>query len=199
VRHGSWIIMLGALLGVASGGIVFALDGNLLWALGAATLVLLGTAVIANRPAILDRPTPSEPIEAPPAPIVETQTPLSRSAYLAGVALAYLTVGSLMLVWTGVWWYYLEKHPPSRLVTWYMCYGLIGTGVVLVVLAPLVGPIGRMARKAELPPVEAMPPRVGPEAGSLTSWRPSSGERPALVGNSLDDEKSSPNTRSSPR
>jgi hypothetical protein len=85
---------------------------------------------------------------------------MSRPGSLAAVALAYLTLGSLILIWVGVWWWYLQEYPPATLLTWYMCYGLLGTGLVLVVLAPLLGSIGRLARKAELPPPEVTPPPI---------------------------------------
>src|SRR5262245_42281382 len=82
VRHGSPIIMLG----VVAGGIAFLLDGNVLVALGAAVLVLLITAIIANRRAIEDQPAPREVVAAAPAQAVDAHTPLSRPTALAAVA-----------------------------------------------------------------------------------------------------------------
>jgi hypothetical protein len=58
-------------------------------------------------------------------------------------------------VWTGVWYWYLRTNPEGVLPrTWYFCYGLMASGVVLLVIGLAVGQIGRQARHAELPPPE---------------------------------------------
>jgi hypothetical protein len=78
---------------------------------------------------------------------------MSQPSSAARTSLAYITLGALLLVWTGVWYWYLRAHPDDVLPrTWYICYGLIATGAVLLVIGLAVGEIGRSARHAELPP-----------------------------------------------
>ena len=78
-----------------------------------------------------------------------------KASPAARTALLYITVGALMLVWTGIWYWWLTRHAdavPER--TWYWCYGLLLTGLVLLVIGLALGRIGRAARHAELPPPE---------------------------------------------
>jgi hypothetical protein len=72
----------------------------------------------------------------------------------ARTALAYITVGSLTLVWSGIWYSYMTKYPPERDFTWFWCYGFLLTGLALFVIGLAIGQIGRSARHAELPPPE---------------------------------------------
>ena len=81
---------------------------------------------------------------------------MSRPSSAAKTSLAYITIGSLVLVWTAVWYWYLHTNPEGVLMrTWYICYGLLATGAVLLAIGLAVGQIGRRARHAELPPPEA--------------------------------------------
>jgi hypothetical protein len=60
------------------------------------------------------------------------------------------------LVWTAIWYFYLRANPENvPLRTWYIIYGLLCTGGVLLVIGLAAGEIGRQARHAELPPPEA--------------------------------------------
>jgi hypothetical protein len=67
----------------------------------------------------------------------------------ARTALTYITVGCLMLVWTGVWYMYLVNHPPQTSEVHYWVAGLALTGLILVILGLAVGQIGRSAKHAE--------------------------------------------------
>ncbi len=61
-------------------------------------------------------------------------------------------------MWGGVWYAYMsEGHPPAWDYVWYACYGVLGSGLVLLLIGLLAGRIGRAARTSELPPPEAMP------------------------------------------
>jgi hypothetical protein len=75
--------------------------------------------------------------------------PSARSAVL------YLTVGALTDVWASVWWRYLRVHEDQSSPKWYVCTGLLVTGLVLVVIGLLIGRIGREARHADAPPAPA--------------------------------------------
>jgi hypothetical protein len=52
-------------------------------------------------------------------------------------------------VWSGVWYLYLGNHPPARGILWYYCYGLLLTGLVLLVIGLAAGRIARSPRRAE--------------------------------------------------
>jgi hypothetical protein len=80
---------------------------------------------------------------------------MSQPSSAAKTSLAYITLGALTVVWTCIWYFYLRANPegvPMR--TWYICYGLMASGVVLLAIGLAVGQIGRQARHAELPPPE---------------------------------------------
>jgi hypothetical protein len=80
---------------------------------------------------------------------------MSQPSSAAKMSLAYITLGALLIVWTGIWYFYLRANPDGVLLrTWYICYGLLCTGAVLLAIGLAVGQIGRHARHAELPPPE---------------------------------------------
>jgi hypothetical protein len=80
---------------------------------------------------------------------------MSQPSQAARTSLAYITIGSLVMVWTAIWYWYLRANPEGVLLrTWYICTGLFISGVVLLVIGLAVGQIGRSARHAELPPPE---------------------------------------------
>jgi hypothetical protein len=74
----------------------------------------------------------------------------------ARAALTYITVGALLDVWAGVWfWYMRDTQPADRGASWYLCTGLLLSGAVLMGIGFFVGRIGRQARSADAPPVPA--------------------------------------------
>jgi hypothetical protein len=82
---------------------------------------------------------------------------LSKPSSAARTALVYITLGSLIIVWTGISYLYLFRYPPEREYIWYWCHGFMLTGIVLLVIGLALGRIGRAARHAELPPQEVTP------------------------------------------
>ena len=75
---------------------------------------------------------------------------LTRPEFGPRTALIYVTVGTLIDVWTIVWYF---THEESRsTVTHFWVIGLVLTGLTFVVLGLLLGRIGQAARQAELPP-----------------------------------------------
>ena len=80
---------------------------------------------------------------------------LTKPAFGPQTALVYITVGALALAWTIVWYFTLATDPLPP-VTRFLLVGLIATGVIFITLGFLLGPIGRAARQAELPPAEAI-------------------------------------------
>jgi len=65
------------------------------------------------------------------------------------VSLAYITIGSLIVVWTGVWFWYLWENPPETGTVYYYSVGTLVTGLVLLVIGFGVGAIARGSRRAD--------------------------------------------------
>jgi hypothetical protein len=83
---------------------------------------------------------------------------LTRPAFGPAVALAYVTGGTLLCVWTLVW-YFTRNHELSR-AQWFWVSGFFLTGSTFVILGLVLGPLGRAARQAELPPQEVTRPEA---------------------------------------
>lgn len=79
---------------------------------------------------------------------------LSQPAFGPRTALAYVTGGSLIAVWTLVWFFTREHEMTKN--SWFWVSGFFLTGLTLISLGLLLGPLGRKARQAELPPPEAI-------------------------------------------
>jgi len=83
---------------------------------------------------------------------------LSHPAFGPRTAIIYVTVGLLTDVWTGVWFFAFGR-PAGQSVDNTTCFWLAGfflTGISLIGIGLFLGPLGRAARAAELPPVGAM-------------------------------------------
>lgn len=78
---------------------------------------------------------------------------LTQPAFGPKAALAYVTSGMLIDVWTLVW-YFTRDYELNRTQQFWVV-GLVLTGLTFILLGLLLGPLGRQARRAELPPVEA--------------------------------------------
>jgi hypothetical protein len=79
---------------------------------------------------------------------------LSNPAFGPRTALAYVTGGTLLCVWTLVW-YFTREYELAR-SQWFWVAGLFLSGATFVFLGLILGPLGRAARQAELPPIEAL-------------------------------------------
>jgi hypothetical protein len=81
---------------------------------------------------------------------------LTKESSAAWAALAYITVGALMVVWTVVYFaFQWNHHGADGHASYYWCAGFLATGVTLFVIGLALGRIGRAARAAELPPHDA--------------------------------------------
>ena len=80
---------------------------------------------------------------------------LTQPAFGPKVALAYVTAGMLIDVWSLVW-YFTRDYDLSRTQQFWLI-GLVLTGLTFIILGLLLGPLGRQARRAELPPPEETP------------------------------------------
>jgi hypothetical protein len=79
---------------------------------------------------------------------------MSKPSPAARISLIYITLGALMLVWSGIWFVYLKNSESVRAFTWYFCAGFMLTGLTFLIIGMALGRIGRAARHAELPPPE---------------------------------------------
>jgi RsiW-degrading membrane proteinase PrsW (M82 family) len=79
---------------------------------------------------------------------------LSHPSFGPRTALTYVTVGSLIDVWTLVWYFTRESQLTPTGQFWVI--GLVFTGLTFITLGLLLGPLARWARQSELPPAEAM-------------------------------------------
>ncbi|QJW99678.1 hypothetical protein [Frigoriglobus tundricola] len=79
---------------------------------------------------------------------------LSSPAFGPRTALAYVTGGTLLCVWTLVW-YCTRDFEMSR-TQWFWVAGFFLSGVTFLFLGLTLGPLGRAARQAEMPPPEAV-------------------------------------------
>lgn len=68
----------------------------------------------------------------------------------AGIAVRYITIGALMMVWTCVWFYAMHYYStPFGSWPYFVCTGFFLSGLALTVIGLLVGRIGVEARKAD--------------------------------------------------
>lgn len=74
---------------------------------------------------------------------------LTKSSAAPGTALFYITVGSLMTIWSAVW--YFAFAPESRVAIG-LCAGLFFSGIAFLVIGFGIGRIARAAKRAELTP-----------------------------------------------
>jgi hypothetical protein len=114
---------------------------------------------------------------------------LQKSSFGAPVAIGYITLGALIDVWSGIWYFYLRNNPPQDNTAFYFCAGFFLTGLVLIVIGLALGPIGRVARQAEhrpellpdetkltVPPMTPIPPvPVGTGSGGSALELPTQG------------------------
>jgi hypothetical protein len=84
---------------------------------------------------------------------------LSKPAFGPRTAIIYITIGSLIDVWTAVWYMTYARDNEGNISrnTWFWLAGLFLTGLTFIIIGFFLGRIGRAARKAELPPTEAQP------------------------------------------
>lgn len=116
---------------------------------------------------------------------------LTKPSFGPRVALIYVTIGALLCVWTLVW-YFTREYELAR-SQWFWVAGIFLSGITFVVLGLILGPLGRAAREAELPPSEttkseatiqqaaASNPGNGANAAAAAMPPPPPGTNPAAV------------------
>lgn len=97
-----------------------------------------------------------------------------KQATSATTSIIYITIGALLDVWTGVYYFYCRSHGTSDDI-YYWIYGGFATGLVLMLIGAAVGRIGRSAMSAEVsspPPQMMAPTAVAPTAIAPTTTAP---------------------------
>src|SRR5688572_4453764 len=79
----------------------------------------------------------------------------TKQAASAKTSLVYLTVGALTIVWTIIWYIYLNNNG-AQPNTYLWAHGFLATGIVLVIIGLGVGQIGKSAMAAETAPAPAV-------------------------------------------
>lgn len=88
----------------------------------------------------------------------------SRGAHYA---LWYITVGVVLVIWCGVWFYWMRANGiPTGDWKYYVCTGLLLSGVAVVIIGLLVGNIGRHAQQADVPIGQVTGASVAPLSGT---------------------------------
>jgi hypothetical protein len=77
---------------------------------------------------------------------------MSFPSWTSPTALAYITLGALLTVWSVVGGLYAYWYPFENRAIYYLGAGILGTGFVLLTIGWSLGWISRSARQAELPP-----------------------------------------------
>jgi hypothetical protein len=118
---------------------------------------------------------------------------LTSPSSAVSTSLIYITLGTLIDIWTVV---SLLYYPPESDWNKFLVVGFLVSGLALLVIGLFLGPIGRAARHAELPPTEvtnavaqaeqiaaANPPVVMPVASVVPELSPPASEPVARVEN----------------
>ena len=80
-----------------------------------------------------------------------------QSLTAARTALIYVTVGALIVIWTGIWYCYLYNNPPPEASTvYYWCTGFFITGLALVFIGIGLGRINQPVPQPIAPPQEVV-------------------------------------------
>ena len=95
---------------------------------------------------------------------------LSKPSSAAPTSLVYITIGALLTAWSAIWFFYNQSNPGKGFVG-YMITGLLLTGIILLIIGFMIGPLSRAARQAELPPTEVTQPVVQAEQDAAATHR----------------------------
>jgi len=84
----------------------------------------------------------------------------TKGSAAARMAVMYITIGILTVVWTCVWMLWMSRGSGWDGM-WYVAYGCLFTGVALTVIGFIMGHVGRAARQADMPPTVSATPAPG--------------------------------------
>ncbi len=76
---------------------------------------------------------------------------MSKTSSAARLSIIYITIGTLVMVWSSIYFIWLRNHnDPSLESRFYWCYGFLLSGLTVTVIGALLGPIGMAVRPAEV-------------------------------------------------
>jgi hypothetical protein len=78
-----------------------------------------------------------------------------KPSSVAPAALAFITIGGLVSVWSGVWFVYERNHENANGVVNYLCAGLLLTGLGALVVGLVLGRIALRAHSVVIAQDEA--------------------------------------------
>ena len=110
---------------------------------------------------------------------------LTQPSFGPKLAIGFITGGALIDVWTLVWRFTIageELSPTQRF--WFM--GLLFTGLTFIVIGAFLGHIGQAARKAEMPPPDAL------QAEEIVQARAAANPNPAVAAAGVIPPNASP-------
>jgi hypothetical protein len=94
---------------------------------------------------------------------------LSKPSKAAHLAIGFVTLGSLLMVWSAIWFVWMYNHQTpmeagqsSSDAPYYWCAIVFFSGLTLFVIGFALGSIGRAARRAEMPPETSGAPTAQP-------------------------------------
>ena len=69
----------------------------------------------------------------------------------ASRSITYITVGVLMMIWSGVWYFAFHNNNPGDDAKWqiYVIGGLFTSGLAVMIIGLLIGPLGFAAKSAD--------------------------------------------------
>jgi len=76
--------------------------------------------------------------------------PGPKASSAAPTALIYITLGALLSVWSGVWFIYENNTANASRGVYYLCAGLLMTGIALLANGFGVGRLAHRAQSAEI-------------------------------------------------
>ena len=79
---------------------------------------------------------------------------LTHPSFGPRTALWFVTGGALLSIWTALYYFMMVDGAPTH-TTKFVLVGLFLSGLVFVMMGLFLGPLGRVARQSELPPVAA--------------------------------------------
>jgi hypothetical protein len=95
-------------------------------------------------------------------------------------AIIYITVGTLISVWTVVW---LVFNEPETRQGYFWPVGFLITGIAVLAIGLFLGRIGRSARKAEMAPAEVI--QASTNAEQVAAARPVVVPNNGVMGNQI--------------
>src|SRR5215218_4385283 len=96
---------------------------------------------------------------------MNSSTTLRQQSPATRVAIYYITVGTLATIWGGVWMYYLRNDAgptPPGVWQYYVCTGVLLSGIAVTIIGLMVGRIGLEAQNADVPIGEVTAAAVKP-------------------------------------